>query len=318
MSRTLGTVARGVRTPIFREGDNVVEGVVSSVLTALKENGIQPHDKDVAAVTESVVARCQGNYATVEQIAADVKAKTGGKTVGVTFPILSRNRFSLLLSGIAAGVEKVVLMLSYPSDEVGNHLVSLDQLDEAGIDPWHDVLDLERVPGRLRQGDPSLHRRGLCGLSIRASSRMPGLRRRSCSPTGCRRCWTIPIPSSAAISTPAQRSKRLLKTAGARVVLGLDDLLTAPVDGSGYNRAVRPAGQQQGRRRTRVKLFPRDCRRGGRGHRPAAQRAPPASASRPWSTATAPSRIPWARFGSWRIPWSPPAIPPVWRAHPMS
>lgn len=105
MSRTLGTVARGVRTPIFREGDNVVEGVVSSVLTALKENGIQPHDKDVAAVTESVVARCQGNYATVEQIAADVKAKTGGKTVGVTFPILSRNRFSLLLSGIAAGVE---------------------------------------------------------------------------------------------------------------------------------------------------------------------------------------------------------------------
>ena len=118
MSRTLGTVARGVRTPIFREGDNVVEGVVSSVLTALKENGIQPHDKDVAAVTESVVARCQGNYATVEQIAADVKAKTGGKTVGVTFPILSRNRFSLLLSGIAAGVEKVVLMLSYPSDEV--------------------------------------------------------------------------------------------------------------------------------------------------------------------------------------------------------
>ena len=144
MSRTLGTVARGVRTPIFREGDNVVEGVVSSVLTALKENGIQPHDKDVAAVTESVVARCQGNYATVEQIAADVKAKTGGKTVGVTFPILSRNRFSLLLSGIAAGVEKVVLMLSYPSDEVGNHLVSLDQLDEAGIDPWHDVLDLEQ------------------------------------------------------------------------------------------------------------------------------------------------------------------------------
>ena len=142
MSRTLGTVARGVRTPIFREGDNVVEGVVSSVLTALKENGIQPHDKDVAAVTESVVARCQGNYATVEQIAADVKAKTGGKTVGVTFPILSRTRFSLLLSGIASRVEK-------------------------------------------------------------ASSRMPGLRRRSYSPTGCRRCWTIPIPSSAAISTPA-------------------------------------------------------------------------------------------------------------------
>ena len=144
MNRTIGTVVRGVRAPIFREGDDVVSGVAETVLTALRENGIEPRDKDVVAVTESVVARCQGNYATTEQIAADVRAKTGGDVVGVTFPILSRNRFSLLLAGIAAGVKKLVLVLSYPSDEVGNHLVSLDQLDEAGIDPWNDVLDLAR------------------------------------------------------------------------------------------------------------------------------------------------------------------------------
>ena len=144
MSRMLGPVVRGVRAPIFREGDDIVAGTVDTVLQALKENNVQPRDRDIVAITESVVARAQGNYVTIGQIAQDVTARTGGKTVGVTFPILSRNRFSVLLSGIAAGCEKVVLMLSYPSDEVGNHLVSLDQLDEAGIDPWHDVLDLEQ------------------------------------------------------------------------------------------------------------------------------------------------------------------------------
>ena len=144
MSRMFGTVVRGVRAPIFREGDDVVKGTVDTVLKALKENSVEPHDKDVVAITESVVARTQGNYATVEQIAADVKARTGGKTVGVTFPILSRNRFSLLLSGIASGAEKIVLLLSLPSDEVGNHLVSMDQLDEAGVDPFRDVLTLEQ------------------------------------------------------------------------------------------------------------------------------------------------------------------------------
>ena len=155
MSRTLGTVVRGVRAPIFREGDNVVQITADTVLNALKDNGITARDGDIVAITESVVARCQGNYATVEQIAADVRAKTGGQTVGVTFPILSRNRFSLLLQGIAAGVKKVVLMLSYPSDEVGNHLVSMDQLDEAVPGA---------VPRRLRRRHPPLHRRGLRGL----------------------------------------------------------------------------------------------------------------------------------------------------------
>ena len=144
MSRTLGTVVRGVRAPIFREGDSVVDITVSTVLNALAENNITARDGDVVAVTESVVARCQGNYATCEQIAEDVRARTGGKTVGVAFPILSRNRFAVCLRGIAKGAKKIVLMLSYPSDEVGNHLVSMDQLDEAGIDPWHDVLSLQQ------------------------------------------------------------------------------------------------------------------------------------------------------------------------------
>ena len=144
MSRMLGTVVRGVRAPIFREGDDIVAGTVNTVLQALKENNVQPRDRDIVAITESVVARAQGNYVTIGQIAQDVTARTGGKTVCVTFPILSRNRFSVLLSGIAAGCEKVVLMLSYPSDEVGNHLVSMDLLDEKGIDPWRDVLSLEQ------------------------------------------------------------------------------------------------------------------------------------------------------------------------------
>ena len=257
MSRTLGTVARGVRTPIFREGDNVVEGVVSSVLTALKENGIQPHDKDVAAVTESVVARCQGNYATVEQIAADVKAKTGGKTVGVTFPILSRNRFSLLLSGIAAGVEKVVLMLSYPSDEVGNHLVSLDQLDEAGIDPWHDVLDLEQFRaafGKVIHPFTGVDYVDFYKGIIEDAGAQAEI-------VFANRVQTVLDYTDTVICCDIhtrQRSKSLLKKAGARVVLGLDDLLTAPVNGSGYNENYGLLGTNKATEDT-VKLFPRDC-----------------------------------------------------------
>ena len=156
MSRSLGTVVRGVRAPIIRQGDDIVDITVQSVLTAIRENGITPRDRDVVAVTESVVARSQGNYATVDQIAKDVRAKTGGGTVGVCFPILSRNRFAVCLSGIAAGCKKVVLMLSYPSDEVGNHLVSMDQVDEAGIDPYADVLTLAdfRKAFGLRQTEP--------------------------------------------------------------------------------------------------------------------------------------------------------------------
>ena len=142
--RTIGTVVRGVRAPIIRQGDNIAKIAAASVMEAWKEAGITPCDRDIVAVTESVVARAQGNYASVAQIAEDVRRKTGGGTVGVAFPILSRNRFSLLLRGMAAGCRKIVLLLSYPSDEVGNHLVDWDRLDEAGINPYSDVLTLEQ------------------------------------------------------------------------------------------------------------------------------------------------------------------------------
>lgn len=258
MSRTLGTVVRGVRAPIFREGDNIVKTTVDTVLNALQENGITARDGDVVAVTESVVARCQGNYATCEQIAADVKAKTGGQTVGVTFPILSRNRFSLLLRGIALGVKKVVLVLSYPSDEVGNHLVSLDQLDEAGIDPWHDVLSLTQF--RQAFGAvihpftgvdyvdyyKSIIEEAGAEAEIVFANRVQAV----LDYTDAIICCDI---------HSRQRSKRLLTAAGAKVVLGLDDLLTAPVDGSGYNPQYGLLGSNKADE-DRVKLFPRDAK----------------------------------------------------------
>ena len=258
MSRTLGTVVRGVRAPIFREGDSVVDITVSTVLNALRENNITARDGDVVAVTESVVARCQGNYATCEQIAADVKAKTGGQTVGVTFPILSRNRFSLLLRGIALGVKKVVLVLSYPSDEVGNHLVSLDQLDEAGIDPWHDVLSLTQF--RQAFGAvihpftgvdyvdyyKSIIEEAGAEAEIVFANRVQAV----LDYTDAIICCDI---------HSRQRSKRLLTAAGAKVVLGLDDLLTAPVDGSGYNPQYGLLGSNKADE-DRVKLFPRDAK----------------------------------------------------------
>lgn len=149
MERKVGTISRGIRCPIIREGDNLAEIVVNSVLEAAESEGFEIRDRDVISVTESVVARAQGNYASIDAIAGDVKAKLGGETIGVIFPILSRNRFSICLKGIARGAKKVVLMLSYPSDEVGNSLVSLDQVDEAGINPYSDVLDLKRYRGRL-------------------------------------------------------------------------------------------------------------------------------------------------------------------------
>ena len=258
MSRTLGTVVRGVRAPIFREGDNIVKTTVDTVLNALQENGITARDGDVVAVTESVVARCQGNYATCEQIAADVKAKTGGQTVGVTFPILSRNRFSLLLRGIALGVKKVVLVLSYPSDEVGNHLVSLDQLDEASIDPWHDVLSLTQF--RQAFGAvihpftgvdyvdyyKSIIEEAGAEAEIVFANRVQAV----LDYTDAIICCDI---------HSRQRSKRLLTAAGAKVVLGLDDLLTAPVDGSGYNPQYGLLGSNKADD-DRVKLFPRDAK----------------------------------------------------------
>ena len=256
MSRTIGTVVRGVRAPIFRQGDDVVSIAADTVVNALAEEGITPRDKDVVAITESVVARCQGNYATVQQIAADVKAKTGGKTVGVTFPILSRNRFSLLLSGIASGAKKIVLLLSLPSDEVGNHLVSMDQLDEAGVDPYRDVLTLEQF--RSHFGSVIHPFTGVDyvdyyqGLIQEAGAQVEIIfsnRVQSILPyTDTVICCDIHT---------RQRSKRLLKSAGARCVLGLDDLLTTSVDGSGYNPQYGLLGSNKADD-GRVKLFPRD------------------------------------------------------------
>ena len=256
MNRTLGTVVRGVRAPIFREGDCVVTGVVDSVLTALKENGIEAHDRDVVAVTESVVARCQGNYATVEQIAADVKAKTGGETVGVVFPILSRNRFSLLLQGIAMGVKKVVLMLSFPSDEVGNHLVSLDQLDEAGIDPWNDVLNLEQF--RAAFGSVVHPFTGVDYVSY--YTEIIEKAGAAVEVVFANRVQTVLDYTDTVITCDIHsraRSKRLLKAAGAKTVLGLDDLLTESVNGSGYNEQYGLLGSNKADEQ-RIKLFPRD------------------------------------------------------------
>ena len=256
MSRTIGTVVRGVRAPIFRQGDDVVSIAADTVVNALAEEGITPRDKDVVAITESVVARCQGNYATVQQIAADVKAKTGGKTVGVTFPILSRNRFSLLLTGIASGVEKVVLLLSLPSDEVGNHLVSMDQLDEAGVDPYQDVLTLEQFRDRFGSVvhpftgvDYVDYYKGIIEGAGAQAEIIFSNRVQSVLPyTDTVICCDIHT---------RQRSKRLLTSAGAKCVLGLDDLLTSSVDGSGYNPQYGLLGSNKADE-DRVKLFPRD------------------------------------------------------------
>ena len=257
MSRMLGTVVRGVRAPIFREGDDIVAGTVNTVLQAMKENNVQPRDRDIVAITESVVARAQGNYVTIGQIAQDVTARTGGKTVGVTFPILSRNRFSVLLSGIAAGCEKVVLMLSYPSDEVGNHLVSMDLLDEKGIDPWRDVLSLEQ----FRRGFGSVVHPFTGVDYVTFYSDLIRAAGAEVEVVFANRVQTILDYTDTVITCDIHtraRSKRLLQAAGARVVLGLDDLMTSPIGDSGYNPQYGLLGSNKADE-TRVKLFPRNA-----------------------------------------------------------
>ena len=255
--RTIGTVVRGVRAPIIRQGDDIAKIVADSVMAAWQEAGITPCNRDVVAVTESVVARAQGNYATVAQIAKDVRAKTGGGTVGVAFPILSRNRFSLLLRGMAAGCSKIVLLLSYPSDEVGNHLVDWDLLDEAGINPYSETLTLERFRkcfGHIVHPftgvdyidfySDLIQAEG-CEVEVLFGNHVTSLLDYTDTIITCD------------IHTRA-RSKRLLRAAGAKIVLGLDDLLTTPVDGSGCNVEYGLLGSNKATEDT-VKLFPRDC-----------------------------------------------------------
>ena len=257
MSRTIGTVSRGVRAPIIRSGDDIVEIVANSVLEASEDAGFQFNDRDIVAMTEAIVARAQGNYATVDDIAADVKAKFGGETVGVIFPILSRNRFAICLRGIAKGAKKIVLMLSYPSDEVGNHLISLDMMDEKGVDPYKDVLTLEKyrelfgyVKHRFTGMDYVAYYEELIkGCGAECEIIFANNPRAILSYTENVLCCDIHT---------RERTKRILKAAGGKVVLGLDDILNAPVNGSGYNADYGLLGSNKATE-DQVKLFPRDC-----------------------------------------------------------
>lgn len=255
--RRVGTVSRGIRCPIIREGDDLAGIVTDSVLEAAEYEGFELRDRDVISITESIVARAQGNYASIDDIAADVKAKLGGETIGVIFPILSRNRFAICLKGIAKGAKKIVLMLSYPSDEVGNSLATYDLIDEAGINPYSDVLTLEKY--REIFGVQKLEFTGVdyveyygnlikemgCEVEIIFANQAKAI----LDYTDC--VLTCDIHTR-------QRTKRLLKAAGARVVCGLDDILNAPVNGSGCNENYGLLGSNKSTEE-KIKLFPRDC-----------------------------------------------------------
>jgi F420-0:gamma-glutamyl ligase len=258
MERLIGTVSRGVRAPIIREGDDIAEIVVDSVINAAKSEGFALHDRDVVAVTEAVVARAQGNYATVEQIAEDVRSKFGEDTIGVIFPILSRNRFSICLKGIAQGAKKIVLMLSYPSDEVGNHLLDLDLLDEKGINPWKDVLSEERYRELFGYGT---HR--FTGVDYieyyKELIKNAGCEVQVVFANDCRAILDYTKSILCCDIHSRNRSKRLLKAAGAEKLFGLDDILTASINGSGYNKEYGLLGSNKATEES-VKLFPRNCK----------------------------------------------------------
>ena len=257
MERKVGTVSRGMRCPIIREGDDLAKIVVDSVLEAAASEGYEMRDRDVVAMTESIVARAQGNYASVDAIAADVRAKLGGETVGVIFPILSRNRFAICLRGIARGCKKVVLMLSYPSDEVGNELVSLDKLDEAKINPFSDVLTLERY--RQLFGE-NLHPFTLVDYVAYYSNlvKEEGAEVEVILANDSRVILDYTKNVLTCDIHTRARSKRLLWGAGAERVCGLDDILNTSVDGSGYNEKYGLLGSNKSTEGM-VKLFPREC-----------------------------------------------------------
>jgi len=257
MSRMIGTVSRGLRAPIIRSGDDIVEIVTNSVMEAAKDGGFTIQDRDIVAMTEAIVARAQGNYASVDAIAEDVKNKLGGETIGVIFPILSRNRFAICLRGFAKGAKKVVLMLSYPSDEVGNHLVSLDALDEKGVNPYTDVLTLDKY--RELFGYEKHTFTGVdyveyymelikeCGAEVEVVFANDA--RAILNYTDNVLCCDIHSRA---------RTKRILKAAGAKRVFGMDEILNAPVNGSGYNEQYGLLGSNKSTE-DQVKLFPRNC-----------------------------------------------------------
>ena len=257
MSRMVGTTSRGLRAPIIKQGDNIVDIVVNTVLEASEDAGFKIQDKDIVAMTEAIVARAQGNYATVDDIANDVRAKFGGETVGVIFPILSRNRFAICLRGIAKGAKKIVLMLSYPSDEVGNHLISLDQLDEKGVNPYTDVLSLKEY-------------RELFGYEKHRFTGVDYVEyyEQLITESGAE-CEIIFANDARAILKYTKnvlncdihsrfRTKRLLKAAGVEINYGIDEILTESVNGSGYNPDYGLLGSNKATEDT-VKLFPKDC-----------------------------------------------------------
>ena len=258
MERKIGTVSRGVRCPIIREGDNLTQIVVDSVLEAAQSENLSLRDRDVVSITESVVARSQGNYASVDAIAADVKAKLGGETVGVIFPILSRNRFAICLKGIAKGCKKIVLMLSYPSDEVGNTLVSLDKIDQANVNPYSDVLTLEKYRELFGENKheftgvdyvdyyASIIKDAGCDVEIVFANQPKTIL------NYCDHVLTCDIHTRL-------RTKRILKENGAKVVCGLDDILTRSVNGSGFNEKYGLLGSNKSTE-DKIKLFPRECK----------------------------------------------------------
>ncbi|MBQ9856080.1 MAG: coenzyme F420-0:L-glutamate ligase [Clostridia bacterium] len=257
MSRMVGTVSMGLRAPIIREGDNLAKIVVDSVLGAVKTGELSPRNRDVVAMTEAIVARAQGNYVSVDNIASDVREKLGGEDIGVIFPILSRNRFAICLRGIAKGAKKIYLMLSYPSDEVGNHLVDLDLLDEKGVNPYSDVLSLEKYRelfGYIKHPFTGIDYVEYyselikeCGADVEVifANDPRALLKYTKNVLNCD------------IHTRA-RTKRLLKAAGAEKVFGLDEIMTAPIDGSGYNAKYGLLGSNKSTE-DKVKLFPREC-----------------------------------------------------------
>lgn len=256
MSKRLGTVSRGVRCPIIKEGDDLVSIVTDSIILASEEENFPLNDRDVVAITESIVARAQGNYATVDQIATDVKNKVKSEKIGVIFPILSRNRFAILLKGIAKGVKKIVLMLSYPSDEVGNSLISYDELDEKNIDPYKDVLTLEQYRNLFGHNVHEFTGVDYVEYYMSIIKEMGA----EVEVIFANQAKTILKYADSIITCDIHtrnRTKRILKNAGAKVVLGLDDILTSSVDGSGYNEKYGLLGSNKATE-DKVKLFPRD------------------------------------------------------------
>lgn len=257
MERKTGTVSRGIRCPIIREGDDLAKIVCDSVVEAAKCDGFELRDKDVVAVTESILARSQGNYASVEAIAKDVKAKFGGETVGVLFPILSRNRFAICLRGIAMGCKKIVLMLSYPSDEVGNHLLTFDQLDEAGVNPYSDVLSLEKY--RELFGENKHEFTGVDYVDY--YSQLIKDAGAECEVIFANQAKSILDYTDCVLACDIHtraRTKRLLKAAGAKIVYGMDDILNESIDGSGFNPDFGLLGSNKSTEDT-IKLFPKNC-----------------------------------------------------------